>query len=686
MTFDRQAVDAAPIAEFKKNGNRLLSLANWLLWTPAHDGDGWRGYIDGLRAISVLSVVFYHSGLITVSGGFIGVDVFLVISGFLISRVIYDDIASHGKFRIVSFYERRARRILPVFSVVTAAAVIAGYFLLLPDEFAALGRSAIYACGFAGNIFFYLTSGYFGPQAITQPLLHYWSLGVEEQFYIVFPLVVLAILKIAPRLLGAAILSIGVASFAVAEFYVRTDPSAAFYLAPQRAWELLAGSMLALPGFPYLKQQFLREIVAAIGLALILVAAFTYSLATPFPGLTAVAPVAGAACILWACEGSRTLVGALLSIRPLRHIGLWSYSIYMIHWPIIVFAHVIWPHGATELGSAFVAVSIAFGGLSYFLLETPFRKPRQILSRLGLFEASFASLLVLAGSGLIIVSMQGFPQRLPQPVRQILAYKRYGICNGGWSTTGGDGLVESMFCRLSRQDTCFLAPSQELQPDCLAAGRPSALLWGDSGAAHYYAALKDRFPDIVILQANMAACAPIVGIRPDVPQCNGFNDMALHWALVNKPDTIILSAVWPTDAVSLSKLDDTVKALRSADLPVIIVGKTSTYLDSVPNILARRLLGGNHDSRAEDEELGAPFWGDYYMKGRYSGLDGVRYISFQDTFCKGRECPLVTESGVPMWWDNYHFTREGADLVLKQMFPGGLLKGMTPVAAGTADK
>jgi peptidoglycan/LPS O-acetylase OafA/YrhL len=663
MTFDRQAIDAGPTTEFKKKGNRLLSLLDWLLWTPADESHGWRQYIDGLRAISVLSVVFYHSGLITVSGGFIGVDVFFVISGFLISRVIYDDIASHGKFRIVSFYERRARRILPVFSVVTAAAVIAGYFLFLPDEFAALGRSAVYACGFAGNIFFYLTSGYFGPQAITQPLLHYWSLGVEEQFYIVFPLVVLAILKIAPRLLGAAIISIGVASFALAEFYVRTEPSAAFYLAPQRAWELLAGSMLALPGFPYLKQRFLREIVAAIGLALILVAAFTYSVATPFPGLTAVAPVAGAASILWACEASPTIVGALLSIRPLRHIGLWSYSIYMVHWPIIVFASVIRPHGATGRDSAIVVASFALGCLSYFVVETPFRKPRQILSRRGLFEASFASLIVLAGSGIVIASTQGFPQRLPQPVRQILAYTQ---------STQSD-----IFKSQSRQSTCFLSgsqPWQDLKPECLPTGRPSALLWGDSTAAHYYAALKDRFPDVVILQANMSSCSPIIGLEPAiVPQCKNFNDMVLHWALANRPDTIILSGFWPTDAESLSKLDATVKALRSADLPVIIVGQTPAYIDWVPYILARRLLRGDHDTRAEDDGTGAPFWGDYYMKSRYNGLDGVRYISFRDTFCEERECPLVTESGVPLWTDRFHLTREGAAVVLKHMFPGELI-------------
>ena len=239
-------------------------------------------------------------------------------------------------FRITRFYERRVRRILPAFVIVTAGTIIAGFFLFLPGDFAALGQSVVYSSAFAANIYFYLTSGYFDGAAITKPLLHYWSLGVEEQFYIVFPLMVLAVTKLAPRFLALAVLLIAAFSFASAQYYVANAPTAAFYLAPQRAWELMAGSLLALPGFPLLKRRWSCEVLAALGLALVLVAAAAYDSETPFPGMTAAVPVLGAASIIWACEGKATLVGAVLSVRPLRYVGLWSYSIYMIHWPLIV--------------------------------------------------------------------------------------------------------------------------------------------------------------------------------------------------------------------------------------------------------------------------------------------------------------------------------------------------------------
>ena len=166
----------------EESATRYFAIIRWLLWGPFGKDSGWRAHIDGLRAVSVLAVLFYHANFLNVPGGFVGVDVFFVISGFLISRVIYDDIAAHDKFRIARFYERRARRILPAFVVVTAGTVIAGFFLFLPKEFAALGQSVTYSCAFAANIYFYLTSGYFDGAAATKPLLHYWSLGVEEQF------------------------------------------------------------------------------------------------------------------------------------------------------------------------------------------------------------------------------------------------------------------------------------------------------------------------------------------------------------------------------------------------------------------------------------------------------------------------------------------------------------------------
>jgi peptidoglycan/LPS O-acetylase OafA/YrhL len=664
MSIDRAAVGPKLIAILKEKWIGCLAILKRLSWAePGKDG-GWRPYIDGLRAIAVIAVLLYHSRLVDVPGGFIGVDVFFVISGLLISKVIYGDIASHGRFRLVNFYERRARRILPVFTVVTAAVLIGGYCLFWPDEFSALGRSAVAASGFAANVYFHRATGYFAGQAITKPLLHYWSLGIEEQFYIVFPLIVLAISRFAPRFLGAAILSIAGISFALAEYYVRSAPAAAFYLTPQRAWELMAGCMLALPNVPCLKHRLQREAVAAGGLALIVFAAFAFSDATRFPGLTAVVPVAGAAGILWACGGGPTFVGSLLSLSPLRAIGLWSYSIYMIHWPLVVFARVLWPRGFAGLDGGIVVASLALGCASYFLVEMPFRRPRQLLSRPGLFEASAASLMVLAALGAAIAWRGGFPNRFPAPVLRILAYEHYK--------------PEALY----RQRTCYLVRSQswqDLQPECLAAARPSALLWGDSHAAHLYEALQRRFPGIAILQANMAACQPIVGHeRFNIPHCKNFNDMVLQWALANRPDSVILSAVWGRDPNSLPQLDTTLKALRAGGLPVTIVGETPRYLDPVPEILARRMLRGDDDTRAEDEGIGAPFWGDYSMKDRYSGIDGVRYISSRDSFCIDRDCPLVTEFGVPVHWDRAHFTREGADLVVKHLFAEGLMMKSSP--------
>jgi peptidoglycan/LPS O-acetylase OafA/YrhL len=159
----------------------------------------WRSHIDGMRAIAVLAVLLFHADIPRVSGGFVGVDVFFVISGFLISKIIYDDIAEHGHLRLAAFYERRARRILPVFGVVTIAVLVAGSFLYLPAAFSQLGESALYGSGFAANIFFYLKANYFGPDAQAQPLLHYWSLGVEEQFYITFPVLAFVCARYTPR-------------------------------------------------------------------------------------------------------------------------------------------------------------------------------------------------------------------------------------------------------------------------------------------------------------------------------------------------------------------------------------------------------------------------------------------------------------------------------------------------------
>jgi peptidoglycan/LPS O-acetylase OafA/YrhL len=640
---------------------RIIAAATTLTPTssaqPEKIKENWRPHIDGLRAVSVLAVLFYHSGL--VSGGFVGVDIFFVISGFLISGMIYADIRAHAKFRIADFYERRARRILPVFLVVTAASLIAGYFFFLPDEFALLGKAAVYASGFAANVFSYQQTGYFDGEASNYPLLHYWSLGVEEQFYIVFPLIVLAAQKLTPRLIGPVIALIAAASFASAEISLRTYPTAAFYFTPQRAWELMVGCLLALPGFPYIRLRLLREGAGAGGVALIVFAAFSYDDTTVFPGLADAVPVAGAALIIWGCEGFKTFTGAILSLPLLRAIGLWSYSIYMIHWPVIVFTKTIWPNQSPTLTVVILIACIALGWFSYQFVETPFRRPKQpcgrrVLSRSGVFQISFVSLLIIGGLGLTIEAQDGLAERMPKEVRQVLAYNHYD------------------FAPLYRNGKCFLvipAEWRDLSADCFPSGRPSALLWGDSHAAHFYAALRDRFPNVAVVQTTLSSCPPIVGMwRPKIPNCKSFNQSVLDWIVKNRPDIVILSAGWPRDRKSASSLDGTIQPLTASRVPAIIFGETPNYRDPVPSILARRMLRGDRSTLAKDEYTADTISLDEYMKDRFGHVRGVRYISFQDAFCTGGQCPLTTESGVPIYWDYDHFTREGARLTLKHFF------------------
>ena len=199
------------------------------------------------------------------------------------------------------------------------------------------------------------------------------------------------------------------------------------------------------------------------------------------------------------------------------------------------------------------------------------------------------------------------------------------------------------------------------------------LLWGDSTAAHYYEALIKLFPRVTILQANMSSCPPIVGFDlPNLINCSSFNDMVLARAVSTRPDLVILSAIWPYDNDALSKLDATLRTLQTAGVRVAIIGRSPIYNDTVPNILARRMMHGDHNIRGGNDGSGSSYWGDHYMKARYSALSGVRYISFQDIVCKESDCSLLTGSGVPAWWDNYHLTLDGAIPAVKRMFPEGL--------------
>ncbi len=343
----------------------------------------YRPEIDGLRAIAVLAVLFFHTKL-GFPGGFIGVDVFFVISGFLITSLVIKDL-EEGSFTLVRFWERRARRILPALLVAAVVTILAGGLLLLPLHFMDLGKSAVFLAAFIANFYYYLGTGYFAGPSEEKPLLHTWSLAVEEQFYFVIPILLLGLFR-SPRLRRrrALLLVFGIGflvSLLISISWVTKHPAASFFLLPSRAWELLMGSLVALlPSNAIPSNRNFREAASYLGLGGILIPCFFYDKHVLFPGVAAIPPCLGTALIIWSngvgkTRGDLTSLGRLLSLRWVVFIGLISYSLYLWHWPLVAYTN-YWSLKPTPLFWKWLIVLLSFilAVFSWKYVETPFRR------------------------------------------------------------------------------------------------------------------------------------------------------------------------------------------------------------------------------------------------------------------------------------------------------------------------
>lgn len=384
-----------------------------------------RPEIDGLRALAVLPVMLFHAGIGGFGGGYVGVDVFFVISGFLITSMVVSGLRT-GSFSLRDFYERRARRLLPALFVVMAACLPAAWFLLLPGEALAFGRSMAAASAFGANMLFWRTSGYFDQAAELKPLLHTWSLGVEEQFYIVFPLLLMLCWRLSPRRLALLLGAMALLSLAGAQWLLARQPQASFYLAPWRAWELLSGALLALHcggglHWPAASRwpAWQRDLAGACGLALILLPVLTYTPQTPFPGLAALPPVLGTLLVL-ACVDGAGRVGRLLTWRPVVGIGLISYSAYLWHQPLLAFARLSQPGAAPDwLPPLMVLLALGLAAVTWRLVELPWRDRHRQPSR-AVWRLALAGTLGLGAAGLALGWQGGLPQRWPPAVRDLI--------------------------------------------------------------------------------------------------------------------------------------------------------------------------------------------------------------------------------------------------------------------------
>ncbi|MDF1821884.1 MAG: acyltransferase family protein [Alcanivoracaceae bacterium] len=372
----------------------------------------YRKEIDGLRAVAVLPVMLFHAGVSGFSGGFVGVDVFFVISGYLITTILLEERAD-GRFSLLGFYDRRIRRILPALYFVMFCSIPAAWYLMLPDDLENFGQSLVSTTLFSNNILLWITSDYFQLEAEFKPLLHTWSLAVEEQYYIVFPALLALLWRYGRRHLFAALALVAIASLAAAEMASRFWPQAAFYLIPFRAWELMAGALVAIHFLKHPGKTFANGPLALAGLVLILASVVLYDSGTPFPGVYALVPVLGT--VLFIVYGSTgTLAARVLSLRPMVLVGLMSYSLYLWHQPMLAFMRIssLAEPGALKV-AAFLASSCVLGWFSWRYVEAPFRNRKRI-GRIPLFASAAVSSVVLLSVGLYLHASSGMISRWPE--------------------------------------------------------------------------------------------------------------------------------------------------------------------------------------------------------------------------------------------------------------------------------
>ncbi|PTS88175.1 MULTISPECIES: acyltransferase family protein [unclassified Caulobacter] len=492
----------------------------------------YRPDIDGLRAIAVLSVVLFHIGVPHMEGGYVGVDIFFVISGFLITKIIAGEV-SRGDFSIIRFYERRIRRIFPaLFAMLIVTGLIAAA-VLMPMDFKEFSASAVATTLFSSNIFFWLKSDYFDQAAELKPLLHTWSLAVEEQYYTVFPLF-MALVMPRWRHWRWALLAVTVASLVLSIVLVRKDPSMTFYLPFTRFWELLIGSLIAVGLPPPIQNRTARQLMSLTGLGMILYGVVTYTAQTRFPGESALLPCLGAGLILYADITGPTLVGRMLSLKPMIWVGLISYSLYLWHWPVLVFARYVLMRPLETVDKlAIFAVVMLLAYLSWRFVERPFRRARNIDTRSMFLGAATMMALVLAvgGAGYLL---KGLPGRFPAPVRH-------------YALASEDINPQRAACdRRSASD--------------IAAGRVCTL-GAAVGGGPTFAVLGDSFGDALIpgidgagrqagrkgLILTYSGCYALVGVDQGNPECQRQLEASL--ALIRRTPsirTVVLVGRWTT--------------------------------------------------------------------------------------------------------------------------------------------
>jgi peptidoglycan/LPS O-acetylase OafA/YrhL len=635
---------------------------------------GYRADIDGLRAVAVLSVLGFHAGLAKVSGGFVGVDVFFVISGYLISSIVFSEIAT-SRFSVIGFYERRIRRIFPALFAMLAVSSVFAVVYLLPSELVTYCKSMMAATASMSNLYFWKHSGYFDLPT-SQPLLHTWSLAVEEQFYICFPLFLIVVRKFFPQRLRVSVVLLFLGSLVASIIVVSHNADTAFYVLYTRAWELLLGTILSLSMLPRVESAYLRNLATLTGIGMIAFSVVSYSQRTLFPGFSALVPCVGSALIIWAGEGGSSLIGKVLSWRPFVFVGLISYSLYLWHWPVIVLRKMGVIVGMGAIGSQHriallsphrfdilveVGLSFVLAVASWMLVERPFRSGRLRLTGGPLFATAGATMLLSLGFCALTLFAGGFPSRFPSNAIQV--------------ASGVDGDEEF---RLMRTGTCFITTDYHFEQydfdTCLRqdGGKKNYLLLGDSHSAMLWHALSSSLQDANVMQASTAACEP--SLHPLASgDCRKMMEYIFQEYLPTHPvQGMFIAGRW--EEKNLEGLTELIAWAHQHQVPVTVFGPVPEYDGPLPRLLVYS-VAWNEPNLASEHLVGSLASLDAEMQRMAANTWHVRYISLYREICGAESCAEYADAAhkVSLMSDTNHLSQPGASLVVQSLVAKGEL-------------
>ncbi|WP_080422831.1 acyltransferase family protein [Burkholderia ubonensis] len=617
----------------------------------------YRPDIDGLRAVAVMAVVAFHAFPDVIRGGFAGVDIFFVISGFLISRIVMDG-ARAGNFSFVDFYIHRIRRIVPALLVVLVSCYAVGWHLLGEGDFGFLGKHVAGAATFVSNVVLWKESGYFDPDGSTKPLLHLWSLGVEEQFYIVWPVVIVVAVAFRRRLL-LGISAIAIGSFAYNTWLISIGSAGAYYSPLSRFWELLAGALGA-----YLMREHEAPVqrwrdrfggaAALAGFVLIAGAILLLQKDLPFPGWRAIPPVLGALCIILA--GPDTPFNRhVLSNRVLVWIGLISFPLYLWHWPILTLWNLVTTEKASALETAgMVALAVFLAYLVYEFVERPIRR------RGGRMVTVVLVILLIgigyAGYNAFVRGGLPFRSAVKRELRQDLDAYNVAPATAINCSVTEDGNVPPKACLDSAGS----------------AAAPLVFLWGDSHTANVsYGLTSDKLKELGIrlAVAMKGGCPPVIGYQPtQSPRCEDFYVRSLEKLRALKPDVVMLTGSWSLyyekkgyNELDSAALGETIRAIRQMGVrKIIVVGCFPVFEINLPKLGGRVFIPNERDRTFE--RFDTTLYGIDARVKEVAAKAGADFISPLDNLCNKNGCVISASSTkyIPVAYDVSHMTYPGS--------------------------